>query len=438
MDWTSPYTGLPVVIQVLFWLALGLVVVSFLNVVVLYVNARRQRHRRLPRADEAEHLWVFLVPALNEQVTIADSVGRLALSNATHKVILVIDDGSDDATPDVLAEMTVPGLEVLRRELPEARLGKAAALNDAWRRVHAMLRQPAYARWRPQDVVVVVIDADGRLAPEAPPLLARHFADPLMGGVQSLVRIYNRRGWLTWAQDVEFAVFGWVYQLGRTRWGTANMGGNGQANRLAALDSVAEAAGPWRDRLTEDQDVGVRLLQRGWRGAQDVRCVVEQQGVSNLRRLYRQRTRWSQGAWESLRLLSGTGRLRSTVAARIDAWWYLLTPLVQTIVGIAFVTAIVLATTLQVALYSTTTFMLVLFIIIAVGPGLLGLAGRGRGLSGLATALLLIVPFTIYSWLIFPVVARAGVRALTGRSVWAKTAREPLDGEVHTQVEPDV
>src|SRR5690625_6374969 len=78
------------------------------------------------------------------------------------------------------------------------------------------------------------------------------------------------------------------------------MGGNGQFNRLAALNDIAPSTGPWDDRLTEDQDLGVRLIQQGWYGRQENSAVVSQQGVSSLRRLFRQRVRWSQGAVQAI------------------------------------------------------------------------------------------------------------------------------------------
>ena len=114
-------------------------------------------------------------------------------------------------------------------------------------------------------VIVVVVDADGRIAPTAPHFVAAHFEDPQVGGVQALVRIYNRTGFLTQMQDVEFSVYGSVYQAGRNHAGTAGMGGNGQFNRLSALDAIADGDGPWRNRLTEDQDLGLRLLAAGWK-----------------------------------------------------------------------------------------------------------------------------------------------------------------------------
>ena len=70
------------------------------------------------------------------------------------------------------------------------------------------------------------------------------------------------------------------------------MGGNGQMNRLTALEQVATPDGPWRDRLTEDQDIGLRLLANGWLGRQELRAQISQQGLNSLRALIRQRVRW--------------------------------------------------------------------------------------------------------------------------------------------------
>ncbi|MET0811497.1 MAG: glycosyltransferase family 2 protein, partial [Microbacterium sp.] len=431
------YQGVPLWAQILFWIALAISVCSLISVTVLLVNSLREK-RRVERADrardglppaESEFLWVFMVPALNEEVTIADSVQRLRQTEASNAVFLVIDDGSDDGTAAVLAGIHDPRLHVFTRRAPNARQGKAAALNGAYQHLRTViLTQPEYSRWSEDRVIVTIVDADGRLDPKAPESAGRRFLDPGVGGVQTLVRIYNRRGWLTWAQDVEFSSFGLVFQAGRARWGTANMGGNGQFNRLAALADVADDEGPWRHKLTEDQDLGVRLIQAGWAGVQVNDVTIDQQGLNSLRRLYKQRVRWAQGAWQALALLRGTMRGRMPLAGRVDAVFYLLTPILQLIVGFAFVTSIVLWVFLGAPYRPSYWWVLIFFFAVAFGPGLVTLIMRGGRWYSPFTAVVLLLPYTVYSWLIFPVVFVSLLRQLSGRTSWAKTERERLDG----------
>ena len=175
-----PVPGLPVWAQTLFTIAFVLIVLVLAWTSVLFVSSREALHRA-PEPDRAaadEFLWVFLVPALNEEVTIADSVKRLLAVEAAKKAIVVIDDGSTDGTPEVLAGLDFPELRVLRRVPPDAKKGKAAALNDAWRRLEELLSSGRWAGWPREKTVVVVVDADGRLDPNAPEYVVGHFADP--------------------------------------------------------------------------------------------------------------------------------------------------------------------------------------------------------------------------------------------------------------------
>ncbi len=49
-----------------------------------------------------------------------------------------------------------------------------------------------------------------------------------------------------------------------------------------------------------------------------------------------------------------------------------------------------------------------------------------RGIRGLLWAIVAVVPYTAYSWLIYPTLYSAAFRQLTRRTGWAKTAREPI------------
>lgn len=424
-----PFEGLPAGWQALFSVAFVVIVAMLAWTTLLFLRGLAWR-RRAPAPDPAlagEWLWAVLVPALNEEAVIADSVSRLRAVDAARRLIVVIDDGSDDGTAAALAPLAGNDIVVLRREAPHARQGKAAALNAAYRRLGVLLAERGIPR---EQVIVAVVDADGRLAPDAPARVAPHFADPRVGGVQSLVRIYNRGRLLTWMQDVEFSIYGFLYQAGRSGWGSAGMGGNGQFNRLIALDDVADTVGPWHDRLTEDQDLGLRLIEAGWAGRQDLGATVDQQGLPGMRRLYRQRTRWAQGNLQAMGHLPVCWRSRLTPVARLDLLAYLLMPVWQTVVGVALVAAVALVAT------GTTGFWLGgpwwqmgFFYLLGFGGVIMGCVARGdglRGASGALTGILVAQAYAFYSWILWPVLARAGTRQAIKRRGWEKTQREAL------------
>ncbi len=422
-----PFQGLPTPWVVLFGAAMFLIVAMFAWNVRLFVRGARA-DRCAPDAPPqgAEHfLWVFLVPALNEEITIRDSVQRLLSIELRRRMIIVIDDGSSDRTPEILHDLaTHPDLHVLRRHSPHAREGKAAALNHAYRMLGAVLGKVDRSQ-----VIVAVVDADGRLDAQAPRYAAAHFADPAVGGVQALVRIYNRKRLLTWLQDVEFAVYANLYQAGRNVWGTAGMGGNGQFNRLGALDRISDHLGPWRDRLTEDQDLGLRLIIAGWQCRQDLRAVVEQQGLPTPRPLLRQRTRWAQGNLQAMGLLPALKDAPLPRSARAELLAYLLMPIWQSFIGVTLLAAIALALTGAAPFWDGgPAWEIIFFYLLGFGGTMLGcLAARaGRGWRGVVAGLLIAQVYAFYAWLLWPALARAAIRQLTEQKDWAKTQRETL------------
>lgn len=166
--------------------------------------------------------WVFLVPALNEEVAIADSVQRLLSVPVARRRVVVIDDGSDDRTPEIIAGIDDPDL------LTPTSLSCAATS-----------RTPSRARRRPSTTPTsasastrtVTARSSSSSTPTAVCTARPRPLPPVISlsrgwGMQSLVRIHNRGNLLTWLQDVEFSVYGHLFQAGRDHWGTAGMGGN--------------------------------------------------------------------------------------------------------------------------------------------------------------------------------------------------------------------
>lgn len=425
-----PYGDMPMWEAVVFTIAFVVIAVNVIWNVWLFIRSRHFTNGGPSTvADESDFTWFFLVPALNEEVTIADSVQRLLSVRCTNRQIVVIDDGSTDATPQILAGIDHPDLSVIRRDQPDAQLGKADVLNDAWSRFASTL--PDLDRSR---TIVCVVDADGRLAPDAPENVADWFAAPDVGGVQVRVRIYNRDHPLTWAQDVEFGVYGMLYQAGRASLGTAGMGGNGQFNRLFALDDPAErdplgATGPWHDKLTEDQDLGLRLLEAGWHCGHDNRTQVDQQVLSSLRRLFRQRVRWAQGNLQAMRHIAQIPHMPFSRRARLDLFLYLMQPVLLAVVGVGVFAALIAWALREVNFLPEHLWTLVLFYVFGFGGVILGCIRRtGTGPKAWVWEWLVGMVYAAYTWMLFPVMFGALYRTVRSRTTWAKTAREPISG----------
>src|ERR1700742_4024922 len=105
-----PFAGLALACQDLFAVCFAIVVVMFLWSLLLFVrgHAAIAHPPDAPEEGADAFTWVFLVPALNEEVTIADSVARLLELPVARRRIVVIDDGSSDRTPEIPAAVGDP------------------------------------------------------------------------------------------------------------------------------------------------------------------------------------------------------------------------------------------------------------------------------------------------------------------------------------------
>lgn len=412
-------------------IALVLILGSVCYGLLLFALSRFERmsdptiHNSPLAIDPKDRDVVFLIPCLNEAEVIGASLDRLTALDHLKIHILVIDDGSDDATADIVAANPDPRVKLLRRVLPNARQGKGEALNAA---VNHLRSGALGEHFVPDDAIIVVVDADGRLEPHVLDVVLPTFNDPEMGGVQIGVRINNRTvNMLARMQDIEFVLYTQVFQRGRRHLGSVGLGGNGQFVRFTALNSLGEA--PWTKSLAEDLDLGIRLMLAGWSTEFCSSTSVHQQGLVDIKRWVKQRTRWFQGhlqSWELmpwvLSKLSGTRRL--------DLGYHITSPyllLVASLFTIAFGLWVV---SLGAALLTgTLTFSLWWLSAYAIAFGPVMLYGtiywqeeRHSGLSWWA-AVGVFHLFALYATLWYLAGWRAAFRILLRRSGWTKTDR---------------
>lgn len=379
---------------------------------------------------------MFVLPCLDEEMVISQSLDRFLALPGEDFAVLVVDDGSTDRTAEIVRARCSDRVWLLRRTFPNARQGKGEALNAAYRHLRDSSLLEVLVGRPPDEVIMVVVDADGRVAPNVLEEALPWFADPKVGAVQIGVRMYNAdAGMLPRMQDMEFVVYLDIFQRARHRLGSAGLGGNGQLTRLSAL--ISQGDSPWTDCLTEDLDLGVRLLVGGWRNAFCPRTHVSQQAVTDMERLLRQRTRWFQGHLQCAALIPKVMKAESLrVRSALD--------LTQNLLGslLVLATSIACAGFLTLLLAGTAAGAISPGGVFADGPlkaGLLllgwyvlafGLAPvygwvywRNERSVGLARAILLGHVYSLYGYLWFASGWRAVGRMVSGRSGWAKTKR---------------
>ena len=264
--------------------------------------------KRLVEGEDMAHYFSIVIPARNEEDVIEETLEHVLNLDYPRELfeVIVVDDGSTDNTKNIVLKLQqkYPNLKLVTSPPFKQGIGKASALNSgfadfllAWRGIEIKPRD----RW-----IVGVFDADAIPEPNMLKKASFQFNDPKVGGVQTTVRIRNRKkSILCKLQDVEFLTFARTTQLSRDIFGgSVALGGNGQFVRATALDSVplGKFEEYWKKgSLTEDLDLGVRLLTHRWENRFVSSTSVGQEGVETWRHLFRQRSRWAWGHLQTLR-----------------------------------------------------------------------------------------------------------------------------------------
>lgn len=440
--------------------------VAFISYVVIIVVPFARYRPRLP-GDASALSWHLFVPALNEEKVIGGTIDYLR-STLPRAHVWVIDDASDDRTAPIAASRAErdPMVHVVSRRFPEARTGKGHALNAAYRQLSHWLAASADRR----RTIIGVIDADGRPAANCLSVCAGAdlFGDPVVGSVQIQVRMMNRhdprpfphRGWLVNVlgqtlvrlQDLEFRVPISAIQTARRFTKSVGLGGNGQFSRVSALDVLADEHGePWRGALLEDYELSLHLMMTGHRNEYTQDTYVDQEGLPDIRRLVRQRTRWGQGTMQCglyLRQLWTSPHVAPLAA--LEATYYLLQPWLQLVGSVVYPipAAVFVAnyaagpTEMRSWLISGGWMILVFYLLAGVGPfvlwgpvyrqqcerrmSMVRAIGLGLGYS------LFVLIFYVTSW-------RAFIRIVRHREDWFKTRRNAefiSDIELNDQATP--
>ncbi|WP_035856288.1 glycosyltransferase family 2 protein [Cryptosporangium arvum] len=241
---------------------------------------------RPPRARTARML--VLIPAHNEEATIAKTLDALLTQSRVPDRIVVIADNCTDDTEKIARRYR--GVTVMRTVDNHDR--KVGALNQAWR------------RWQAGYDFIAGIDADTQLAPDCLQHLEEELANtPRAGGVMARYTFDQRLGTTPMArllirlQRMEFA--GWTMDALQKNRTTYVLGGQASLFNADALRRVTErnnTPGPW-DASAQVEDMQLTGDLRGMRYETLVspNARAHAGAMLTFRSLWAQRRKWDEG-----------------------------------------------------------------------------------------------------------------------------------------------
>jgi cellulose synthase/poly-beta-1,6-N-acetylglucosamine synthase-like glycosyltransferase/peptidoglycan/xylan/chitin deacetylase (PgdA/CDA1 family) len=276
------------------WLALAAVGLTGLRLSI-QIWGSRVHTRRASRSAPGQRRYLgpvsVIVPAYNEAANIAATVRSLVASDYPRLEVIVVDDGSTDGTAEIVAEIGLPSVYVVRQE----NAGKPAALNNGVRHARGDL--------------LVLVDGDTVFEPDAIGRLVQPLRDPRVGAVAGNTKVANRRGFLGRWQHLEYVI---GFNLDRRMFDVgqciATVPGAIGAFRRTALRDVG---GVSAQTLAEDTDLTMAILRAGWQVVYAPDAIAWTEAPASLRQLWRQRYRWCYGtmqaAWKHRSALTERG-----------------------------------------------------------------------------------------------------------------------------------
>jgi len=140
--------------------------------------------------------------------------------------------------------------------------------------------------------IVITVDADSVMDPEAIANLVKPFSDPRVGGVAGNVVVGNRKKPIEWMQQMEY-LYGFFFKRADSLFNSVYIiGGAAAAYRREVLN---EAGGFDPRIITEDIEMSTRILAHGYKTRYASDAVVYTEGPSDFKSLSNQRLRWKYG-----------------------------------------------------------------------------------------------------------------------------------------------
>ncbi|MCR4368317.1 MAG: glycosyltransferase family 2 protein [archaeon] len=263
-----------------YWLIIAFnILLIYINCVFLfaYLEFRKKKKQPLGKWPSVS----VVIPNYNGAANLLQCIRSVkAMEYPVPKEIIVVDDGSTDASVKILKG--IKGIRVIFKKKNE---GKAKGLNDAIKMA--------------KGEIIAAIDSDTFPEKDALLEMAKHFDSPDVGAVTGLVRTYKPKSFVEKIQEIEYLIsFGFFQSV------------------LADINGVMVTPGPMslfrkkvlaeigyfdETNITEDMEIAMRLQHNHYRIASAPQAIIYTVVPDNLSHWFRQRTRWYRGKFVNTR-----------------------------------------------------------------------------------------------------------------------------------------
>ena len=249
---------------------------TLLIVILACLHGRRQ-----PLAVEKFPPLGVVIPAFREEKVIAATLRALRSSDYPSPIeILVVDDGSPDATAEVVERIAEEDGRVKLLKQPNA--GKAAALENG---INTLNQE-----------ILIFLDADTQFRPDTLRHLIVPLADARVGAVAGHPRVGNPRTLVACCQDLEYIMGFNLERRALSQWNAVTVvPGAVSAFRRQA---IVESGGFRHDTLAEDTDLTLAIHEAGWRVECAPGAIAYTEAPESVGTLVKQRFRWALGTMQ--------------------------------------------------------------------------------------------------------------------------------------------
>lgn len=266
------------VIETIFWASAFLLIYTYLGyVIILLVLPGKRLHTESANSDLPK--VTLIVAAYNEEAFIREKVeNSLGQDYPADKFrLIVVSDGSDDATNDIVRKFDNPQLKFI--EILE-RGGKANALNHAIRELDCD--------------IAVFTDANVFLDRQAIRNIVRDFEDPAVGAVTGRVEL-EAIGSAEPLGEGAYMRFERMIQARESKfWSVAGVDGALFAARKSLIDEIP------KDTILDDFVLGTGVALQGFRIRYDKEASAVEKVPAEVAQEFRRKTRIAAGNFQML------------------------------------------------------------------------------------------------------------------------------------------